>query len=38
MKFRQFLLASLAATLLSGAAYAADTAVKIGVLNDTSGE
>lgn len=36
MKFRQFLLASLAATLLSGAAYA-DTAVKIGVLNDRSG-
>ncbi len=36
MKFRQFLLASMAATLLSGAAYA-DTAVKIGVLNDRSG-
>ena len=36
MKIRQFLLASLAATLLSGAAYA-DTAVKIGVLNDRSG-
>jgi branched-chain amino acid transport system substrate-binding protein len=36
MKFRQFLLASVAATLLSGAAYA-DTAVKIGVLNDRSG-
>ena len=36
MKFRQFLLASVAATLLSGAAYA-DTALKIGVLNDRSG-